>query len=108
MTDAISPIVPEYEVFKNNKDAVAFFMSRHPILDQAGNEGPFWFTTHANGIIAGSGTSQTVFPSVERDVLDKAVERGVILLVEFENQEAYRCTPCYLAPDEEPAAAPLQ
>ena len=91
-----NPVVPEYEVFQNDNDALAFFMNRQPSLDNAGQDGPFWFTIHENNnIIAGSQHGQAFFPDVEQQVLETARSRGVILLVEFENQKPLRCTPCY-------------
>jgi|GEM_PF-863720 hypothetical protein len=91
-----NPVVPEYEIFKNNNNAVAFFMNRQPSLDTAAEEGPFWFTIHEDkNIIAGSETGQAFFPDVTADVLEISKQRGVILLVEFENQQPVRCTPCY-------------
>ncbi len=95
----ISPIVPEYEVFENERNALAFFLGKHPMLDQNDDNGPFWFITHNSGIIAGSGENQAVFPVVDPKLIATARERGVILLFEFEGQEPSRATPCYLAPD---------
>jgi hypothetical protein len=92
-----SPVVPEYEVFKNAKNALAFFLYRHPSLDGAAEEGPFWFAIQDSRIIAGTEESYAVFESVSTDVLDVARQRGVIMLVEFENQQPLRCTPCYLS-----------
>ncbi len=92
----IDPVVPEYEVFQNQNNAVVFFLSRQASLDNADPAGPFWFTIHEdNNIIAGSEDGQAFFAQVANDVVATARERGVILLIEFENQEPLRCTPCY-------------
>lgn len=87
---------PEYEVFCNDKNALAFFMYRQGTLDAMGNDGPFWFQIDGDRIIAGSEQHQTLFEGMSNDLLAVARERGVIMLVEFENQQPMRCTPCYL------------
>lgn len=94
---AANPVVAEYEVFKNAKNALAFFFYRQPSLDAAAEEGPFWFTIQDGRIVAGTEDSYAVFEDVNRDILDTARQRGVIMLVEFENQQPMRCTPCYLS-----------
>ena len=60
-------------------------------------EGPFWFTIQQDRSIAGTEDNYAVFEDVEPGVLAAARQRGVIMLVEFENQQPYRCTPCYLS-----------
>lgn len=87
---------PEYEVFRNEKNALAFFMYRQGTLDAMGNDGPFWFQIDGDRIIAGSERHQTLFEGMNAELLGVAKERGVIMLVEFENQQPIRCTPCYL------------
>lgn len=97
MATETNPVVSEYEVFKNGRNALAFFFYRHTVLDENKEEGPFWFTVQEERIIAGTEEAYAVFEQVDTDVLDKAKQRGVIMLVEFENQQPYRCTPCYLS-----------
>lgn len=87
---------PEYEVFRNGKNALAFFLYRQGALDQLSNDGPYWFQITRDAIIAGSETYQTRFENLDTELLSVARERGVIMLVEFENQVPLRCTPCYL------------
>lgn len=94
---AANPVVEEYEIFKNAKNALAIFFYRQPSLDNAPEEGPFWFTIQDNRIVAGTEESFAVFEDVTQDILDTARQRGVIMLVEFENQQPMRCTPCYLS-----------
>lgn len=94
---AASPVVPEYEVFKNERNALAFFFYRHPTLDNNPEEGPFWFTIQDGRIVAGTETHHAVFEDVSPTIADTARQRGVIMLVEFENQQPMRCTPCYLS-----------
>jgi hypothetical protein len=89
--------VSEHEVFKNVRNALAFFFYRHPVLDGNAEEGPFWFTIQDQRIIAGTSEAYAVFENIAPDVLGAAKQRGVIMLVEFENQQPYRCTPCYLS-----------
>jgi len=94
MTD--SPVTSEYEVFSNNQNALAFFMNRHSSLDKNGPEGPFFFSIHEdNNIVAGTEENHAIFPGVSPEIIQTAKERKVIMLMEFENQQAYRCTPCY-------------
>jgi hypothetical protein len=90
-------VIPEYEVFKNEKDALAFFFFRQPELDQNPQEGPFWFTVENNRIAAGTPGHHAVFGGVQPEIIDIAKQRGVIMLVEFEGQQPVRCTPCYLS-----------
>lgn len=97
MEDRFNPVVSEYEVFKNERDALAFFFYRHPTLDDNPAEGPFWFSIHHDNITAGTESHHAIFENVSGDVLDTARQRGVIMLVEFENQQPMRCTPCYLS-----------
>ncbi len=95
--EAGQAIVPEYEVFQNDNNAVAFFLSRQESADLAGDQGPFWFSVHGdNNIVAGSENGQVVFSNVAENVIKSVTQRGVILLVEFENQKPLRCTPCYI------------
>ena len=91
-----SPVVPEYEVFRNDNNAVAFFMNRQPSVDTAGGEGPYFFSIHeGKNIVAGSENGQVFFADVAEDVVEAAITRGVLLMVEFEDQKPIRCTPCY-------------
>ncbi len=93
-----NPITPEYEVFLNGQNAVAFFMHRHPVLDANDDMGPFWFAVHnEDTLVAGTETNYTILPQVTPEIIDIARQRRVIMLVEFENQKAIRCTPCYLS-----------
>lgn len=97
MTGAYNPVVSEYEVFRNERNALAFFFFRHPALDNNAEDGPFWFTIQDNRIVAGTEDNYAVFEEVSSGILDTARQRGVIMLVEFENQQPMRCTPCYLS-----------
>lgn len=92
-----TPVVSDYEVFRNERNAVAFFLYRHALLDRNAEEGPFWFTIQDNRIIAGTGNNHAIFEGLAPNVLDAARQRGVIMLVEFENNLPMRCTPCYLS-----------
>lgn len=94
---ASAAVVPDYEVFRNQKNALAFFFFRHPVLDQNASEGPFWFNVKEDSIEAGTESHHVVFEKVEPDVLSTAKQRGVIMMIEFEKQQPVRCTPCYLA-----------
>ncbi len=89
--------VPEYEVFCNEKNALAFFMSRQNVLDNNPAEGPFWFTVEGQNIHAGTGEFHAVFEAVDTDIIEIARQRGVLMMIEFENQQPMRCTPCYLS-----------
>lgn len=93
-----TPVVqtPEYEVFRNEKNALAFFLYRQGALDHLSNDGPFWFQIDGNRILAGTEHHQTIFEGMSEELLNVARSRGVIMLVEFENQQPKRCTPCYL------------
>lgn len=90
-------VVAEYEVFKNDKNALAFFFYKHPTLDGTAEEGPFWFHIDDTRIVAGTEEHRAVFEDVSEGIIDTARQRGVIMLVEFENQQPVRCTPCYLS-----------
>jgi hypothetical protein len=90
-------IVQEYEVFKNARDALAFFFYRQVSLDDAPAEGPFWFSVNNDTITAGTESSHAIFQGVKPNIVSVAKRRGVIMLVEFENQQPVRCTPCYLS-----------
>lgn len=88
-------VVNEYEVFRNEKNALAFFFYKQPQLDALSNDGPYWFQIDGNRIVAGSENHQAAFQDMSADLLSVARERGVIMLVEFEDQQPVRCTPCY-------------
>ncbi len=92
-----APVVAEYEVFKNGRNALAFFFYRQSVLDKSEEKGPFWFSIKGNNIKAGTEANHTVFEGVSPAILETAKKRGVIMLVEFENQQPFRCTPCYLS-----------
>lgn len=89
-------VVQEYEVFKNKRDALAFFFFHQPVLDKNPLIGPFWFSLKKDSIVAGTEIHSVVFKDLMSDILDIAKQRGVIMLVEFENQNPLRCTPCYI------------
>jgi hypothetical protein len=89
--------VKDYEVFKNDHNALAFFFYHNPILDQNAAEGPFAFSIHDNSILAGTVAHHVVFADVNPDLIDVARQRGVIMMMEFEGQQPVRCTPCYLS-----------
>lgn len=93
----IDLVIQDYEVFRNDKNALAFFFYHHPALDQNAQEGPFWFSIHEDSILAGTEQNYVVFPGVQTDIIDAARQRGVIMMMEFEGQEPVRCTPCYLS-----------
>lgn len=98
MAQADQAIVAEYEVFKNKKDALAFFFYHQPSLDGNPPEGPFWFRIQdEKNIVAGTEDHYAIFQNITNDIIDTARQRGVIMLVEFENQQPFRCTPCYLS-----------
>lgn len=98
MAQKNNPVVQEYEVFRNAKDALAFFFYRQSTLDANAEAGPFWFTTQDDKrILAGTAANYAVFEGVDAGVLETAKKRGVIMLVEFENQQPVRCTPCYMS-----------
>lgn len=93
-----NPVVAEHEIFKNDKNALAFFFYHSPVLDKNAEEGPFWFTIqNENKIVAGTSAAYAVFEGIKPEVIATAKQRGVIMLVEFENQQPFRCTPCYLS-----------
>jgi hypothetical protein len=95
-----SSVVHEYEVFKNERNALAFFFYRQPSLDDTVETGPFWFSIQDNNrIVAGTEYSFAIFDDVQESIINTAKQRGVIMLVEFENQQPMRCTPCYLSDD---------
>ena len=98
MSAVAEPVIAEYEVFKNERNALAFFFYKTPVLDGSNDEGPFWFSIHDNNrIVAGTEKNHAIFPDVTPDVVDIARDRGVIMLVEFEEQHPVRCTPCYFS-----------
>jgi len=89
--------VRDYEVFKNEHNALAFFFYHSPVLDQNAAAGPFWFSVHDNSILAGTEAHHVVFADVKQDIIEVARQRGVIMMMEFEGQQPTRCTPCYLS-----------
>lgn len=92
----MNAVIAEYEVFKNASNALGFFFYKNEVLDHAPKDGPFWFEIKSKNIVAGSDNAKAVFEGVTDDVLSTARERGVIMLVEFQDNQAVRCTPCYL------------
>lgn len=90
-------VVPEYEIFRNEANALAFFFTRVPNLDGNAQQGPFWFVVRGDAIHAGTEAHHAVFEGVQQDVIDTAKQRGAITLIEFENQQPVRATPCYFA-----------
>lgn len=98
MAAPMDAVIEEYEVFKNKNDALAFFFARQDVLDNNDEEGPFWFVIHDEGkMTAGTESHYAIFENVDADILNTARKRGVITLIEFEDKQPVRCTPCYLA-----------
>lgn len=89
--------VPEYEAFHNNNHAVAFFFYRHPALDDNNPQGPFWFSIENDRAFAGTEDNYAVLEGLTPPLVQEMKQRGVIMLVEFENQQPFRCTPCYFS-----------
>ena len=89
--------IKDYEVFKNESNALAFFFYHHAVLDQNAVTGPFWFSIRDNSILAGTEAHHVIFADVKQDIIDIARQRGVIMMMEFEGQQPTRCTPCYLS-----------
>ena len=54
-------VVQEYEVFKNKRDALAFFFFHQPVLDKNPLIGPFWFSLKKDSIVAGTEIHSVVF-----------------------------------------------
>ncbi len=97
MTETAATVVQDYEVFKNEKNALAFFLYHSPALDQNDSVGPFWFSVHNdNSIRVGTQAHHVVFEGVNADIVSTARERGVIMVMEFEGQSPVRCMPCYI------------
>jgi len=90
-------IVRDYEVFKNEQNALAFFFYHQVALDQNNAEGPFAFSIQDNSILAGTAAHHVIFAGVNPDLINIARERGAIVLMEFEGQQPVRCTPCYFS-----------
>lgn len=93
----MTSVISEYEVFRNEQGALAFFFARADGLDGNAPEGPFWFTVDGGRILAGTATYHAVFEDIRPDVLAAARDRGVLVMIEFEDQTPVRCTPCYFA-----------
>ncbi len=92
-------VVTDYEVFTNDKNAIAFFMLRHPALDDNQEKGPFLFAVQDDtSIVLGTEEHHAILPNVDPSVIKTLRERNALLLVEFEEQVPFRCTPCYLSP----------
>jgi hypothetical protein len=89
--------VKDYEVFRNERNALAFFFHHQPELALDSQTGPFWFTIEGDSIQAGVEGQQIVFAGVRQDILAIARQRGVLMMMEFEGQAPVRCTPCYLS-----------
>ena len=89
--------IKDYEVFRNERNALAFFFYHHPELDKNEAAGPFWFSIHDNSIFAGTESHHVIFADVKPDIIDIARQRGVIMMMEFDGQQPTRCTPCYLS-----------
>ena len=89
-------IIRDYEVFKNEHNALAFFFFHHAALDQNEAEGPFSFSIHDNSIFAGTAVHHVIFEGVKPDIIDIARQRGVLMMMEFQGQQPVRCTPCYI------------
>ena len=95
-------IVKDYEVFTNDRNAVAFFMLRHPALDHNREKGPYLFAIQGKDtVVIGTKEHHAILPNVSPAIIDTIRKRSALLLVEFENQEPFRCTPCYLSPNSE-------
>lgn len=88
-------VVEEYEIFTNAKEVVAFFFYKQEVLDKNSPEGPFVFTISGNNVFAGTKENYVVFPEVNEEFITKARKRGNILLMEFEDRDPVRATPCY-------------
>lgn len=93
----MSVLVEDYEVFKNEKEALAFFFYHQPELDQNNPDGPFLFVVEGNNILAGTKEHHITISEVSQEVIEIAKNRGNLLLMEFEDQQPVRATPCYLA-----------
>ncbi len=89
-------VVADYEVFKNEKNALAFFFYENPILAKNDAAGPFSFAIHDNAIRAGTESFYVIFEDVNQDIINTARTRGVIMMMEFQGQTPVRCTPCYI------------
>ena len=97
MTDT-NIIIKDYEVFKNEQNALAFFFYHHASLDNNAADGPFSFAIHEdNSIRAGTAAHHVVFTNVTPDIIDIARQRGAIMMMEFEGLQPVRCTPCYFS-----------
>ncbi|MBU6475790.1 MAG: hypothetical protein KGL10_08645 [Alphaproteobacteria bacterium] len=96
-SSAEETVVQDYEVFKNEKNALAFFFYHNAVLDMNNAVGPFWFSIRGdNAIRAGTQAHHVVFEDVNADIINMARERGVIMMMEFVERDPVRCTPCYI------------
>ncbi|TVQ85080.1 MAG: hypothetical protein EA357_01445 [Micavibrio sp.] len=97
---AADSIVEDYEVFTNDRNAIAFFLMRHHALDENREKGPFLFAVQdGNNVVVGTEEHHAIFMNVTNEIIAKIKQRSAILLVEFEDQAPFRCTPCYLSPN---------
>jgi len=88
-------LVEEYEIFTNDKGAIAFYFYKQDVLDNNNPAGPFIFTVHENNLFAGTKEHYVTFPEVKTEIIEKAKERGNLVLMEFEDKQPVRATPCY-------------
>ncbi len=88
-------VVEEYEIFTNDKGSIAIFFYKQDVLDNNSPDGPFVFTIHENNLFAGTKEHYVTFPEVSAEYIEKAKTRGNIMLMEFEDQDPVRATPCY-------------
>jgi len=89
-------VVPEYEIYRNEKNALMFLFYHQKELDANSKDGPFYFTIEGNSIHAGTKANHVVFNNVNQAVVDIARERGNLVLMEFEDRDPVRATPCYI------------
>ena len=96
MASQPSETIAKYEVLFSGRTGVTVLMQKHPVFD-GGVETKAEFKvspdTPGDVILTGSG-KPAVLKGLRKDYLDEAVERGIIMFYEMQDEEVVRCTPC--------------
>lgn len=94
-----NPIITDFEVVMNGDGQLAFMMRKNPSLDAMDYRRKFWFNIHKNKIIIGACTFRVAFNDVDAALVEIARHNKNVLLVEIENEQVVRTTPCEFSAD---------
>ena len=96
------PIISNYEVWGDEDAAISIVIDKNPAMDVFEDDAPFWFKVDpAFSMIVGGDEERIVLKGMKPQLAEMAESCENIMIIEVDNREIVRCTPCRLKGTED-------